>query len=78
MPWGAMLMNTTSMTPTNSTLSSEDTVTVITCCTEPSSRAPITGPIQCAVPPIIGIAIALTATNRLKAEAGSTKVTKKG
>ena len=60
-PRGAATTNTTSSTPTTSTFSSEEIVTVTTCCTVPSSTAPITGPIQCAVPPMIGIASALTA-----------------
>jgi hypothetical protein len=36
-------------------------VTVAICCSEPSSTAPISGPTQLVVPPIIGIAIELTA-----------------
>src|SRR3970282_870608 len=38
----------------------------------PTSSAPSPGPAQCEVPPIIGMAMALTAMNRLNAEIGST------
>lgn len=37
------------------------TSTVTTCCTPPSRIAPMIGPAQCAVPPMIGIASAFTA-----------------
>ena len=60
MPFGATTTNTTSITPTTSTLTSEEIVTVTICCMVPSRMAPSTGPIQCAVPPIIGIASAET------------------
>jgi len=60
MPSGAATTNSTSSTPTTSTFSSEEIVTVTTCCTVPSSTAPITGPIQCEVPPMIGMARADT------------------
>ena len=72
MPWGATMTNSTSSTPTISTFISEEMVTVAISWIEPSSRAPTTGPYQVAVPPIIGIAIALTAITRLKADNGST------
>ena len=51
---------------------SDEIVTVAICWIEPSRRAPITGPYQVVVPPIIGIARALTAIVRLNAESGST------
>ena len=60
MPSGAATTNSTSSTPTTSTFSSEDIVTVTTCCTVPSRIAPITGPIQCEVPPTMGMASAET------------------
>ena len=56
MPSGAATTNTTSMTPTTMTLSSEVMVTVTICWMLPSSSAPITGPIQCEVPPMMGMA----------------------
>src|SRR6267143_3094523 len=59
-PSGAATTNTTSSTPTTSTLISFEIVTVTTCWTEPSRIAPITGPSQCEVPPIIGMASADT------------------
>src|SRR5581483_4172231 len=61
MPCGAATTKTTSNSPTMSTFSSEDTVTVTICCAPPSSTAPITGPIQLDVPPMIGMASAETA-----------------
>ena len=61
MPCGATTTNPTSSKPITSTLSSEDTVTVTICCVVASSTAPITGPSQLAVPPMIGIASADTA-----------------
>src|SRR6185503_6512192 len=70
-PSGAATTNSTSSTPTTSTFISEEMVTVTICCTLPSSTAPITGPIQCAVPPMIGIASAFTAWFRLNAAFGS-------
>ena len=39
----------------------EEIVTVASCCSVPSRIAPTSGPTQLVVPPIIGIAIALTA-----------------
>ena len=44
-----------------SRLSSDEMVTVATCWTEPSSRAPMRGPAQVVAPPIIGIAMEFTA-----------------
>ena len=61
MPCGATTTNVTSNSPTTSTLSSEDTVTVTICCSDPSRTAPITGPTQLTVPPMIGMANADTA-----------------
>ena len=61
MPSGAPTTNATSNSPTTRTFSSEETVTVTICCTDPSSTAPMTGPSQLAVPPMIGMASALTA-----------------
>ncbi len=58
MPSGAATMKTTSSAPTSSTFISLDTVTVMICCSDDRSTAPITGPSQCAVPPIIGLASA--------------------
>src|SRR5882757_1357398 len=69
-PFGAMITNTTSSTPTISRFTADEIVTVATCCTIPSSSAPTSGPIQLPVPPIIGIAIELTAYCRSKAEEG--------
>jgi len=42
-------------------LSSDEIVTVATCCAVPSNIAPIMGPSHVVVPPIIGIASAFTA-----------------
>src|ERR1700678_4135598 len=52
MPSGAATTNSTSMTPSTSTFTSEEMVTARSCCVTPSATAPITGPIQCEVPPI--------------------------
>ena len=71
MPFGAMMTKATSSTPTISRLTAEEMVTVATCCSVPSSIAPTSGPIQLVVPPIIGMAIELTAYCRPNAEAGS-------
>ena len=51
----------TSSTPTISRLTTEEMVTVAICCSVPSRMAPISGPTQVVVPPIIGMAIELTA-----------------
>src|SRR5205814_6949924 len=61
MPLGAMTTKTISRTPTISRLSAEEIVTVASCWIVPSNTAPITGPIQLVMPPIIGIATLLTA-----------------
>ena len=61
MPFGAATTNTTSITPTISSDSAEEIVTVATCCNVPSSTAPMIGPSQLEVPPISGMAIVLTA-----------------
>ena len=61
MPFGAMITKATSSTPTISRLTAEEIVTVATCCSVPSRMAPISGPTQLVVPPIIGMAIELTA-----------------
>src|SRR5712664_2559243 len=73
-PSGAATTNTTSSTPTTSTLISLEIVTVTICCTEPRRTAPITGPSQCEVPPIIGMASADTEYVRLKLDGGSMKL----
>ena len=44
-----------------SKLTAEEMVTVAICCNDPNRTAPISGPTQLVVPPIIGIAIAFTA-----------------
>ena len=72
MPWGATMMKNTKRTPTIRTLTSDEIVTVVISWIEPSSRAPTTGPYHVPVPPIIGMAMALTAMVRLKADSGST------
>ena len=51
----------TSTQPTMSRLTADEIVTVAICCSEPSKTAPISGPTQLVVPPISGMAIALTA-----------------
>src|SRR5262249_37012028 len=61
MPLGAMITKRTSSTPTISRLAAEEMVTVAICCSEPSRIAPINGPTQEVVPPIIGMAMELTA-----------------
>src|SRR6202022_3736498 len=59
MPLGAMTTKTISRTPTISRLSAEGIVTVASCWIVPSNTAPITGPSQLVMPPIIGIATLL-------------------
>src|SRR5262245_7337543 len=71
-PLGAMTTNTTSSTPTSRRLTAEEMVTVAICCMEPSRIAPMRGPAQLVVPPIIGMAIELTAYCRPNVPAGST------
>ena len=75
MPFGASVINATSITPTTSKFISDEIVTVIISCAPPTNNAPMMGPTQEAVPPIIGMAMALTAISRLKAETGSPEVT---
>src|SRR5437763_172203 len=70
MPFGAMMTKPTSSNPTMSRLTAEEIVTVAICCREPSRIAPISGPTQLVVPPIIGMAIELTAYSRPNAEDG--------
>ena len=60
-PLGAMMTQSTISRPTISRLTEDEMVTVATCCSVPSRMAPISGPSQLVVPPIIGIAIELTA-----------------
>ena len=61
MPFGATMTKPTSRRPTISRFAAEEIVTVASCCSVPSSTAPISGPAQELVPPIIGIAMVLTA-----------------
>src|SRR5262245_58313810 len=61
MPFGAITTNPTSRTPTINKLTADEMVTVAICCSEPSRIAPISGPNQLVVPPIIGMAMELTA-----------------
>src|SRR5215471_3909893 len=61
MPLGAMTTKPMSRTPTISRLRAEEIVTVANCWIVPSSTAPMIGPIQLVMPPIIGIATLLTA-----------------
>ena len=56
-----MMTKATSSTPTIKRLTAEEMVTVAICCREPSRMAPISGPTQLVVPPIIGMAMELTA-----------------
>ena len=70
MPFGATITKTTSSSPTISRLTADEIVTVATCCSVPSRMAPISGPIQLVVPPIIGIAIELTAYSSPNADDG--------
>src|SRR6186713_458094 len=61
MPLGATMTNPTRRRPTISRLTADEMVTVATCCSVPSSSAPTKGPTQRVVPPIIGMAMELTA-----------------
>src|SRR5271166_120432 len=70
MPFGAMMTKPTSRRPTMRRLTADEMVTVAICCREPSRMAPISGPTQLVVPPIIGMAIELTAYSSPKAEEG--------
>ena len=56
-----MMTKATSSRPTSSRFTSDEIVTVTTCCSVPIRIEPISGPTQVVVPPITGIAIALTA-----------------
>src|SRR6476660_4494328 len=69
-PLGAITTNATSKRPTISRFTAEEIVTVAICCSEPSRMAPITGPTQLVVPPMIGMAMELTPYSSPKAEAG--------
>src|SRR2546422_1566595 len=60
-PSGASTTKATSTTPTMKRFISEEIVTVASCWAVPSNTAPITGPAQLVVPPIIGMASAFTA-----------------
>ena len=70
MPFGATMTKPTSSSPTMRRFTAEEMVTVAICCSEPSRIAPISGPTQLVVPPIIGMAMELTAYSRPKAEDG--------
>src|SRR5271154_3779082 len=61
MPFGATMTKPTRRQPTINKLTADEIVTVAICCSEPSSTAPTSGPIQLVVPPISGMAIELTA-----------------
>src|SRR5689334_11410314 len=61
MPCGASTTKPTSRRPVISTLTAEDMVTLTYCWSPPTRTAPTTGPIQLDVPPINGMAMALTA-----------------
>ena len=61
MPFGASMTKPTSKTPTTMRLISDEIVTVATCYTVASNTAPISGPSQVVVPPIIAMAMVLTA-----------------
>src|SRR6266436_5362149 len=61
MPLGAMTTKRISRTPTINRLSAEEIVTVASCWMVPSNTAPMIGPTQLVMPPIIGIATLLTA-----------------
>jgi hypothetical protein len=60
-PSGARTTKATSTTPTMNRFISDEIVTVASCWAVPSRTAPITGPTQLVVPPIIGMASAFTA-----------------
>ena len=70
MPFGAMMTNMISSMPTIRTFTELEIVTVTYCCSEPSRTAPISGPTQLVVPPIIGMAMELTAYSSPKADDG--------
>src|SRR6478752_550994 len=70
MPFGAMMTKATSSSPTMSRLTAEDMVTVAICCKDPNRIAPIRGPTQLVVPPIIGMAMEFTAYSSPNADDG--------
>src|SRR6185503_10832159 len=72
MPSGARTTKATSTTPTMKRFISEEMVTVASCWAVPSSTAPMIGPTQLVVPPIMGMASAFTAQSSANAELGST------
>ena len=53
-----------------SRLTAEEMVTVAICCNDPSRIAPMSGPTQLVVPPIIGMAMELTAYSSPNADEG--------
>src|SRR5439155_2229754 len=62
MPFGASVTKSTSSTPTMSRFHApRENITCTSCCTLPSSTAPMSGPIQLIVPPISGMAMLFTA-----------------
>src|SRR5580704_5369243 len=61
MPLGATMTKPTSSSPTTRRPSSDEKVTLAHCCRLATTMAPTSGPIQVVVPPIIGMAIELTA-----------------
>src|SRR5262249_24359031 len=67
---GAMMTKMIRNRPTTRTLTELEIGTVTYCCSEPSRIAPINGPAQLVVPPIIGMAIELTAYSSPNAEEG--------
>src|SRR5262245_5080111 len=60
-PLGAITTKPTNRTPTIKRLTAEEMVTVAICCNDPSRIAPSNGPGQLVVPPIMGMAMELTA-----------------
>src|SRR6185312_2286000 len=61
MPCGARITKATSRRPVINTFTADEMVTLMYCCRPPTRMPPTTGPIQLEVPPISGMAIALTA-----------------
>src|SRR5450759_4857241 len=61
MPFGAIITNATNSSPTISRFAADEMVTVAICWEIDRRTAPTSGPIQDVVPPITGMAIALTA-----------------
>src|ERR1044072_3669514 len=70
MPFGAMMTKATSSSPTMSRLTADEMVTVAICCKDPSRIAPIRGPTQLVVPPIIGMAMEFTACSSRNGDDG--------